>query len=373
MEVKDKMSIDKYVNKIIQGHVLSILKPLPNESIDMCLCSPPYWALRDYGTEAIVWDGDENCKHKWGEKLPEHHPGQVEQTKWNRVDASGKGQTAKSGQFCIKCNAWLGSLGIEPTFDLYIKHLCDIFDEVKRVLKKDGTCWVNIGDTYGGSWSNYGARNCHQRKRNTQKYIRHGEMPQDWKPPTVGLPKKSLVQIPARFSIEMCGRGWILRNEIIWHKRNCMPSSADDRFTVDYEKLFFFTKNPKYYFEQQFEKAEMNRWSGNKFKTNEAAIRVRDRNDMMPENRNKRCVWTINTNSYPEAHFAVYPKELCQTPIKAGCPKGGIVLDPFSGAGTTALVALKLGRKFIGIELNQEYIKIAENRIWQEKNQLKLF
>jgi site-specific DNA-methyltransferase (adenine-specific) len=304
--------IDKYVNKIIQGPALSVLKTLPDKSIDMCLTSPPYWRLRDYKIK--------------------------------------------------------GQLGLESTFQEYINKLCNIFDEVKRVLKKEGTCWVNLGDTYGGSSGGYHPHpnelraNKHQVARKSIGFDKH------------------LLQIPGRFSIEMCNRGWILRNEIIWHKPNSMPVSANDRFTVDFEKMFFFTKNKKYYFEQQLEKAKMNRWGGNKFQLksdykykNKAAVRIRNRKNMMPEKRNKRCVWTINTEPYSDAHFAVYPEELCQTPIIAGCPKDGVVIDPFSGSGTTALVALKLGRKFIGIELNPEYIKIAKKRIWQEKNQMKLF
>ncbi|MEA2016486.1 MAG: site-specific DNA-methyltransferase, partial [Actinomycetota bacterium] len=238
------------------------------------------------------------------------------------------------------------------------------------------------------------------------------------------LPIKCLLQIPSRFAIEMVNRGWILRNTIIWHKPNCMPSSAKDRFTVDFEYVYFFTKSKKYYFEQQFED----------YGTGQTSYRDRD---MRPneQGRNKRTVWTINTKPFKEAHFAVFPEELVETPIKAGCPKyickkcgkarmkiidnservntrpgldtgsmksgkdidpnkelhksdlskyrqqikykeigytdcgcgkgfkPGIDLDPFMGAGTVGIVAKKLGRNYIGIELNPEYCKIAEARI----------
>lgn len=296
--------INKHINKILKGDALSVLKTLPDESIDMCMTSPPYWALRNY-------------------EVP-------------------------------------GQLGLEPTFQEYINKLCDIFDEVKRVLKPKGTCWVNLGDTYGGSAGGYHPHpnelrvNKHQIARKSAGF------------------DKCLLQIPSRFSIEMCNRGWILRNEIIWHKPNGMPISAKDRFTVDFEKLFFFTKNEKYYFEQQLEKAKMNRWGGNKFQLksgykykNKAAIRIRDRKNMMPEKRNKRCVWAINTEPYSDAHFAVYPEKLCYTPIKAGCPEGGIVLDQFIGSGTTAKAALKLNRKYIGIELNPKFIKLTKLKLSQ--------
>ena len=302
-------------NKILQGDALSTLKTLPNESVDMVMTSPPYWALRDYGVE--------------------------------------------------------GQLGLESTFQEYINKLCDIFDEVKRVLKKEGTCWVNMGDTYN-SGGNYRSQQDGQEEGviSHKHYKNTGFVKTDKK--LQGLKDKCLLQIPSRFAIEMTNRGWILRNELIWHKPNCMPSSAKDRFTVDFEKIFFFSKNKKYWFETQHED------TGRKYKR---TISINDKKVFGGDGyagkgkanregriietcgRNKRCVWKITTKPFKEAHFAVYPPELCETPIKAGCPQGGIVLDPFFGAGTTGVVAKKLGRDYIGIELNPEYIKIAEKRL----------
>jgi len=298
-------------NKIIEGDCLEVLKTLPDESVDMVMTSPPYWALRDYGVE--------------------------------------------------------GQLGLEPTFQEYINKLCDIFDEVKRVLKKEGTCWVNMGDTYSAQrWTGNG-------KGQPMNKFRDGH--RDLNPQKItGMPDKCLVQIPSRFAIEMCKRGWILRNEIIWHKPNCMPSSVKDRFTVDFEKLFFFVKSKKYYFETQYEpmaestlmKAATSSYVVKNGKSiGKTQFAVNHEIDWKPseKGRNKRAVWTITTKPFKEAHFATYPEELCETPIKAGCPAGGIVLDPFFGAGTTGVVAKKLGRNYLGIELNPEYIKIAEKRI----------
>ena len=300
--------------KLIQGDCLEELKKLDSESVNCCVTSPPYWALRDYGVE--------------------------------------------------------GQLGLEPTFQEYITKLCDIFDEVKRVLRKDGTCWVNLGDTYGGTGSG---------QKDTGK---HGYTPETMATtkdkPQSKLQGKSLIQIPARFSIEMCNRGWILRNEIIWHKPNCMPSSVKDRFTVDFEKIFFFVKSKKYWFETQREGHTSTRWGG----TNESDCKQGDysmatkagrrshKNDYHPDGRNKRTVWKINTKPFKGAHFAVFPEDLIETPIKAGCPKGGVVIDIFSGAGTTGVVAKKQGKDFIGIELNEEYYKIAEKRISQTTERL---
>lgn len=314
--------IEKYMNKIIQGSSLEVLKKMPSEFVNMVITSPPYWALRDYGVER--------------------------------------------------------QLGLEPTFQEYINKLCDVFDEVKRVLKDTGTCWVNLGDTYGGH------RGCLQRPGGETDYAKtamgqqafiNGNLP--------GTKHKCLCMIPSRFAIEMTNRGRISRNEIIWHKPKCMPSSITDRFTVDFEKLFFFTKSKKYHFEQQHDPmstSSINRLNQNAQvqngsdranggeKTNGNMKAVGD----LSKGRNKRCVWTISPKPFKEAHFAVYPPELIETPIKAGCPEGGIVLDPFMGSGTTALVALRLNRKFVGIELNPKYIEIAEKRIKPELEQRRL-
>ena len=214
------------------------------------------------------------------------------------------------------------------------------------MLKDTGTCWVNLGDSYATNsqhGSGYGEISRTAGIGNSQK----GVQSRCGKPENIKA--KSLVGIPERFAIAMTDRGWIRRNTIIWKKPSCMPSSAADRFTVDFEYLYFFTKNPKYYFEQQFDKSIDNGKFKNEGKTY--------------ENRNKRCVWTINLQPYSGAHFAAYPEELVATPIKAGCPKGGTVLDPFMGSGTTLKVARDLGRKGIGIELNPEYIELAEKRI----------
>ena len=228
-------------NQILVGHVIDKLKELPEKSIDMVITSPPYWALRDYGSDAVIWDSKDGCEHDW-----EYYT-----TKQSNM-SGGKGhlqdgnvgsfavdynKRETESNFCIKCNAWKGELGLEPTFDLYIKHLCDVFDAVKQVLKDEGTIWVNLGDTYSSNKSGESNKQMVQLKRK----------------PVEGLPTKSLVMIPFRFAIEMVNRGWILRNTIIWHKRNCMPSSAKDRFTVDFEYLFFFSKKKKYYFETQLE------------------------------------------------------------------------------------------------------------------------
>lgn len=347
------------LNKIYCGEALETLKTFESESIDCVVTSPPYWGLRDYGT--AEWEGgDVNCNHVRDNKISKScNTGQINLKELGCGDSIYK-------DICKKCGAKRidKQLGLEATFTEYIDKLCNIFDEIKRVLKKTGTCFVNLGDTYGGDMDR-------------SNYRLSGDHPKDckcsyctMKRPSVKnniVKSKSLCQIPSRFAIEMCNRGWILRNELIWWKPNSMPSSARDRFTVDFEKVFFFVKNKKYYFEQQFEKHQSKPvqkncsklFSINKTSTKqwskERAYHIRG--------RNKRCVWKVSTQPFHDAHFAVYPEKLIIPMIKSGCPENGIVLDPFMGAGTTGLVSVKLNRQFIGIELNSDYIELAEKRI----------
>lgn len=314
------------MNKIIQGDALTVLKTMGPESVDCVVTSPPYWALRDYGVK--------------------------------------------------------GQLGLEPTFQEYLNNLCDIFDEVKRVLKKEGTCWVNMGDTYSGS----------KKGNDNPKMNKNVRVKTFEKRKSENVNEKSLCQIPSRFAIEMTNTGWILRNTIIWHKNNSMPSSASDRFTVDFEYIFFFTKSKKYYFEQQFEPhltqekrpngivrnreyeydSKLNAMNKKKYTIRQKRGGNKNPDYYNPQGRNKRTVWNINTKPFNEAHFAVFPEELIETPIKAGCPKNGIVLDPFSGSGTTGVVALKQSKQFIGIEINPEYIKLAMAQLKPHLEQKKL-
>ncbi len=357
-------------NTIYQGHALEVLRRFPNECIDCCITSPPYWNLRNYHTAPVIWDGDDNCEHEWKEKL--YRGQKTPHTKWR---SAKKAFTQSASNFCSKCGAWRGELGAEPTPELYIAHLCQIFDEVKRVSKPTGTLWVNISDTYVD---------------------------------------KGLVGIPEMFVLETQKRGWMRRNTIIWEKPNAMPESVKDRFTVDFEYVYFFVKDKTYNFRQQTEpcsesylcdsrppgilrqrlyensKYRKHDYGNNQFKDpsiyngkfkdvkdaeqygsprartqrrrgNSVKLLGKSYNSKLE--RNKRCVWRIPTARFPGAHFAVFPEELAETPIKAGCPEGGIVLDPFAGVFTTCLVAEKLGRKWIGIELSPDYCKMSEARV----------
>ena len=369
------------INKIHNMDCIEGLRRLPDKCIDMVITSPPYFNLRDYGT--------------------------------------------------------VGEIGSEADYNEYLNNLITIFTEVHRVLKDSGSCWVNIDDVYG---------------------------------------KQSLMCIPDKFKIKMVESGWLCRNEIIWHKPNAMPSSAKNRFNNDYEKMFFFTKKNKYYFETQYEPLKsavvakktkssiqnskyqnteqessvrqgMNKkrgenlvflrknlptqkkfvefmrskttaekiaensnlkrskidhwfrrdevgfafpsaedWNSIKWLVDDWSTEFRDidkrLNDITVETddilknadrgRIKRAVWSINTKAFRGCHYAPYPEELIKTPILACCPKNGIVLDPFMGSGTSAVVAVKNGRKYIGFELSKEYCALAEERVREENKQIKI-
>jgi site-specific DNA-methyltransferase (cytosine-N4-specific) len=361
------------VNKIYEGDCLEVLKSFEDESIDCCITSPPYWALRDYGTEPLIRGGDPSCEHDFvsmGRNIT--HPSDTILGDRRLVDVEVE-------FVCSKCGAIKVSLGLESTPQLYVHHLCSIFNEIRRVLKSEGTCWVNIGDSYsqsGGSGS----------KEYSSRHVQFGKVVGEgsYVPPknVKGLPPKCLCLIPDRFAIEMIDSGWILRNKIIWYKPSCMPSSATDRFTVDFEEIFFFVKQPKYFFNQRFEtlqdisviRAEYKKSNSKKTATGiyggmdiESKRRHFDK-ELDPDypGRNMRTTWKVPFEANHEDHYAAYPQKLISIPIEAGCPVGGVVLDPFFGSGTTGMVARKLNRNYIGIELNPKYVKIAERRIFNE-------
>lgn len=306
------------MNQIICGDAIEVLKTLPSNYINCCVTSPPYFNQR------IYFGGDKE-------------------------------------------------IGREKTIRDYISNLGDVFDQVKRVLTDDGTCWVVINDTYsgGGGYSKDSPSN-KDSKQSTSHSIPKFRNSQ--------IPAKSLMLIPQRFAIEMSDRGWILRNTIIWHKRSCMPASVKDRFTVDYEYVFFFVKSKKYYFQQLFEpyKTESIEQLGRAVSYDHKNMRVpgqtthglhkarargQDTVHFDPRGRNMRCIWEINSKPFKGAHFATFPEKLVERCLSAGCPAGGMVLDPFSGTATTGVVADKLHMNYVGIELNSDYVKMSQERL----------
>jgi site-specific DNA-methyltransferase (adenine-specific) len=352
-------------NTIINGNSLEILKTLPDNLVDMVITSPPYWGLRDYGLTDSIYGGDKDCNHEWLEdvKKPSGGKGSLcANVGANRNDFANARDHNIISNFCTKCGAWSGQLGQEPDYHDYLNHLFEIIKECARITKDTGSIWINLGDSYCGTGNKGNYRDPKYKDGRNGQSVSKNRIVE-------GIKQKSLIGIPDRLKIMMIDNGFICRNEVIWHKPNQMPSSVKDRFTVDFEKFYFFTKNKKYYFEQQLEPyiSDENHKLRNRIKegkyNNTKQFSDGYRDFYKVGGRNKRSVWTINTKPLKEAHFAVYPEELIEVPIKACCPEGGIVLDPFFGSGTTGLVANKQNKYYIGIELNKNYIQIAKNRL----------
>lgn len=347
------------INQIHQYNVLDTAWPLADESVDCCITSPPYWGLRDYGIA--------------------------------------------------------GQLGLEKTPDEYIDRMVKIFDEVKRVLKPAGTLWLNLGDSYAATGKN------RTEKQASDKTTLNGSLTTQFQilkqqNKVVGdLKAKDLVGIPWMVAFALRSAGWYLRSDIIWAKPNCMPESVTDRPTRSHEYIFLLSKSAKYYYDQEAIK-EPALYDVDGTGTAARKARQKETNKSMPNGRmagirpagfkdaekmngkhsdkqrghsrrhngfynrwdqmsheeqctgmrNKRDVWTVSPAQFPDAHFATFPEQLITPCVLAGCPKDGIILDPFMGAGTTALVAKSHGRNYVGFELNPEYIRIAEKRLKKE-------
>lgn len=372
---------------IYQGNALEVLKQLSDKSIHCCVTSPPYWGLRAYGTNPQVWGGDSDCEHVWCNENLKTYSNYNEGFNERCGNADGKRKqengcykTISLGQFCQKCGDWKGELGLEPTPELFVEHLVEIFREVKRVLRDDGVLFLNLGDSYAAN-RGYQVHNTKGAKGHT--YNNGSKIPN-------GLKPKDLVGIPWRVAFALQADGWYLRQDIIWHKPNPMPESVTDRCTKAHEYIFLLSKSQKYYYDHEAIKEpqktssiqrQQKKWNGDGERDFPGGPQNHLRNYYKRVNkagpdltRNKRSVWTCSTKPFSGAHFATFPPNLIEPCILAGCPKGGTVLDPFGGAMTTAIVAYKHGRKFITIELSEKYIAdIGVPRIEKETRQLKLF
>lgn len=305
--------------KIIQGNCLEMLKTLDTESINCIITSPPYWQLRDYNVS--------------------------------------------------------GQIGLEENIEEYLEKLMFVMNELYRILKKSGTFFLNMGDTY----SNINSKYYQGGKITDNKFS--GKLLETKRRKTT-IQRKSKMMIPERLVIKMIDKGWILRNEIIWHKPNVLPESVNDRFTNDFEKIYFFTKSQNYYFQKQYEPYSKKTLTGFKdgimptgkkkiLESGESKIAMKKISKpwiakYSEKGRNMRSVWSIAPKGIREGHYASFPEELVTRCLISGCPEDGIVLDPFLGSGTTLAVAKKLGIDGIGIELKKEYIDIAVSRIKED-------
>jgi len=322
---------------VYNQHVLQALKQLPDNSIDCIVTSPPYYGLRSY----------KGAETDWGD--------------------------------------WHGQLGLEPTYQMYLNHLLLITKELKRVLKPSGTLFWNMGDSYaseGGPSRHRGYSDPKWAKARNGSFDEPTAYPQGIKP-------KSLMLLPERFTIGMIDQGWILRNKIIWHKPNGIPSSVKDRFANKWEYVFFFVKSKRYFFnldavrkplkgssikrisqnvQLQFNKGKVHDFPNDNMNMKNILIHMKEKDFHIGVNPGD--VLNISTKPHTFAHFAVFPEALVEPLIKAGCPQEGVVLDPFTGSGTTLQVALELGLDAIGIEISKEYIPLIERRINAKERQI---
>lgn len=329
--MKDRLDYDN--GALFVGDSKAVLEEIPDESVQCAVTSPPYWGLRDYGEE--------------------------------------------------------GQLGLEETPEEYVNNLCDVFDELMCVLRDDGTFWLNLGDSYAKnkvSTGGYSDKSTLAGYTSEETKGRRLQRQSNDKNLSHNLKQKDLVGIPWRVALELQSRGWYLRNDIIWNKPNPMPESVTDRCTTSHEHIFLLTKSKQYYYDQDAIREEPvtgtdysrrisdsdNGLMGEEGLTDDMNSQIRDRDSIAnhPNGKNKNDVWKITTQPFSNAHFAVFPPELPKTCIQAGTDKGDIVLDPFSGAGTTGVTARRLGRKYVGIDLSVDYSEMALDRIqeyeWNE-------
>lgn len=339
--------------KILQGDCIEVLRTLADESVYCCVTSPPYWGLRDYGVG--------------------------------------------------------GQIGLEKTPDEFVARMVDVFREVRRVLRKDGTLWLNLGDGYAQGGSGGASPKSTLRGSGVKPHEKLAQLQSksfSRRAPD-GLKPKDLVGIPWRVAFALQADGWYLRQEIIWHKPAPMPESIKDRCTKAHEHIFLLAKSDRYYFDQSAisEPCSENTHARLSQSVEKRAGSLRAHGGVRSDRpmkavagklvepgagiksnvdfaaatagrvmvRNKRTVWTVPSEPYSGAHFATFPPELIRPCILAGAPRDGVVLDPFFGAGTTGLVCIEEGREYIGIELNPAYIKIAEDRLAGVHYQPKLF
>lgn len=360
---------------ILLGNCLDILPTLPDNSVQCCVTSPPYWGLRDYGT--AKWEGgDVECEHTIGSGDNDNLKPYVTRPERNGIKR----------QYCQKCGAVRvdAQLGLEPTPDEYVANLVAVFREVRRILRDDGTLWLNLGDSYCSMKSRYNQKAQSLNGGKPQDNVFSGNKTDLYHHRELGLKDKDLVGIPWRVAFALQADGWWLRQDIIFAKLNPMPESVTDRCTKSHEYLFLLAKSARYYYDNEAVK-EPAAYDGRKDTMMKGSAKYKDGyvpgqseqtmaargherwllNADGERVRNRRDVWTITTEPYREAHFAVMPTKLVEPCILAGSRPGDTILDPFSGAGTVGVVAARLGREYIGIELNPNYVEMSERRIAQ--------
>lgn len=367
MEYKD--FIHKFGNKIFNEDCRETMRRIPDNSVHCVVTSPPYWGLRDYGVEPTEWGGDKGCQHEFSEKV-------IRKGIKDGINNFQKTPDTES-QYCQYCGAWRGCYGLEPTIIQYVANTSEIFEHVRRILRPDGVCWLNIGDTYNSS-----------SQESDTGSLGMGNMRNP------NLKPKDLCGIPWRVAFALQDHGWWLRQDVIWSKVNGIPESVGDRCTKSHEYLFMLTKSKKYYFDRYAilqDYAESIKFSK---RHNGSTIL----GGLKAGGSNKKSVWHIPSQPFSGGHNAVMPSGLVVDPIKAstseygccaacgaawervveskttawkkscscsnaGSPVPAIGYDPFSGSGTVAEILTRLGRKYLGSEISAEYCKMIEKRL----------
>lgn len=479
------------IYRLIHADVIAGLRTLEAKSAQTVVTSPPYWGLRDYGIEPSVWGGDPQHAHEWGDGLRKTGGGRGQGSssiRLGRENVRAQELVREQGNTC-ECGAWRGCLGLEPTPAMFVQHIVEVFRELRRVLRDDGTIWVNLGDSYatgagavglrpgggvqGDRWARGPAANGRGEAQGSSRESGLGPMTQPNRMPQEGLKPKDLVGIPWMCAFALRDDGWYLRADIIWNKPNPMPESVRDRPTKAHEYIFLLAKNERYFYDDEairepasvgvnkmpdgwdsstgsahgsFHKAGREKgkgnartfrgggaYTGNRSFDNDGEVARESHGNEPNESgtRNKRSVWTVATSPFPEAHFATFPPDLIEPCILAGtsptaCGSCGapwrrqtetayvnpgnrstngprsaerkhqefgsagyaqrlerrtetkgwaptcehddgsalcVVLDPFSGSGTTGEVALSHQRDYVGIERNAEYLEMSRRRL----------
>lgn len=408
--------------QIIKGDCRNVLRTLAADSVQTCITSPPYWGLRDYGVEPSVWGGSPDCQHEWEDQIwyTEQRAGKSGAEAFSEPGLENserlKAARWRRAATCKTCGAWRGAFGLEPTPELYVAHAVEIFREVHRVLHPEGTLWLNLGDSYardarkgqhkpgdcgkqgyiydkGGGRASACVDLASEARGSSDGKVGRGDCA-PIRNGASGLKAKDLIGIPWMTAFALRSDGWYLRQDIIWAKPNPMPESVTDRCSKSHEYLFLFAKSERYFYDvdaiaepqsdvslARRDRADLRQkegWADAHFGNPPAGVKRpklvdRDRDahenfnarwlDSEHTTRNKRSVWEVATQPFNEAHFATFPPALIKPCVLAGCPEGGLVLDPFGGAGTTGLVADRLKRNAILIELNESYAEMARHRI----------
>ncbi len=355
--------------------------PFTDGSVQAIITSPPYWALRKYDIPDIVVGGKPGCEHDWFMSFKEDKRG-IYGSGLNGRDPykGGEMKLVKSEGDCVKCGAWRGQYGLEPSIADYIDHTLIWVKEAWRVLRDDGIFFLNLGDSYGGSWGNYGARDGKQRDRTKERWNkRKGDLPDNLVPPLAKARPKCKLMIPHRVAIALCDEGWILRNDIVWAKNNQMPESIKDRFSKKFEYVFMFVKNERYFFD--LDAVRVKTISGKFGKFN---IRVRDvkkekikshmhkasgteieaydekeysKTADHSRGKNPSDLWIINSQPSSEKHYARWPEKLVERMLLCSTKAGDTIVDPFCGSGTTIRIAEQWNRVGYGIDLGYRDIQ----------------